>query len=111
MQKPGHLKQRIALLDHLRQRNWTARPFHLARQHASQPHHLPAMAVPTAAATAAPPGIHQALAAARHLLEMYRRQKKKPGAGCSGSITGSSPLHPNSIGSLQPKNEERLAGQ
>src|SRR5207253_7563195 len=37
------------------------REFHLARQHASQPHHLPVMAVPTAA-TADPPGIHQALA-------------------------------------------------
>jgi len=49
------------------------REFHLARQHASQPHHLPVMAVPTAA-TADPPGIHQALAAARHLLEIYRRQ-------------------------------------
>jgi hypothetical protein len=51
------------------------REFHQARQKAAHPHLLPTFAVP-------PPHLHtadlsrirQALAGARHLLEMYRRQ-------------------------------------
>ena len=50
------------------------REFHLARQQVSQLHQVPSMAVPGLATTADPPGIRQALASARHLLEMYRRQ-------------------------------------
>lgn len=48
------------------------REFYKARQNTIQPHRLPALSVSTA--TADLPGIHQALAATRHLLEMYRRQ-------------------------------------
>jgi len=50
------------------------REFHLARQHVSQVHQVPSMAVASLATTADPQGIRQALASARHLLEMYRRQ-------------------------------------
>ncbi len=48
------------------------REFYKARQNTVQPYRLPALSVSTA--TADLPGIHQALAATRHLLEMYRRQ-------------------------------------
>jgi site-specific recombinase XerD len=50
------------------------REFHAARHHAAQPHRLPALTVPNTAHSAGLPGIRQALAATRHLLEMYRRQ-------------------------------------
>jgi len=48
------------------------REFYKARQNTLQPYRLPKLSVP--AATADLPGIRQALAASRHLLEMYRRQ-------------------------------------
>ena len=48
------------------------REFYKARQNTIQPYRLPLLSVSTA--TADLPGIHQALAATRHLLEMYRRQ-------------------------------------
>jgi len=48
------------------------REFYKARQNTLQPYRLPKLSVP--AATADLPGIRQALAATRHLLEMYRRQ-------------------------------------
>jgi hypothetical protein len=47
------------------------REFHQARQNA--PHSVPALSVPEPTPTAGLPSIHQALAATRHLLEMYRR--------------------------------------
>jgi site-specific recombinase XerD len=49
------------------------REFHNARRHATQPHRVPVLATirPTEADL---PGIHQALAATRHLLEMFRRK-------------------------------------
>jgi site-specific recombinase XerD len=47
--------------------------FHTARQHAAQPHQVPVLLVPTCATSADPPAIHQAIAATRHILEMYRR--------------------------------------
>jgi len=50
------------------------REFHQARQKAAHPHLLPTFAVPPHLHTADLPGIRQALAGARHLLEMYRRQ-------------------------------------
>jgi len=50
------------------------REFLLARQNAAHPHQLPALSVPRSPSSANPPTIRQALAAARHLLEMYRRQ-------------------------------------
>jgi hypothetical protein len=51
------------------------REFHLARQHAMQPHHIPELPVsPPLSASSDLSGIRRALAATRHLLEMYRRQ-------------------------------------
>jgi site-specific recombinase XerD len=50
------------------------REFHTARLNVAQSHRLPALSVPNFSATADLPGIRQALNAARHLLEMYRRQ-------------------------------------
>ena len=49
------------------------REFHAARQRAAQPHQVPVLAFPTCAPTSGLPGIHQALAATRHLPEMHRR--------------------------------------
>lgn len=49
------------------------REFHQARQNAAQRHHLPALPTPNNTFGADLPGIRQALAATRHLLEMYRR--------------------------------------
>ena len=49
------------------------REFHAARQRADLPHRMPVLAVPACGATADVSGIRQALDAARHLLEMYRR--------------------------------------
>ena len=48
------------------------REFHLARQNAPL-HRLPALPIPSATLNADPAAIHQAIAATRHLLEMYRR--------------------------------------
>jgi site-specific recombinase XerD len=48
------------------------REFYKARQNTAQSYPLPSLSV--SAATADLPGIRQALAATRHLLEMYRRQ-------------------------------------
>jgi site-specific recombinase XerD len=50
------------------------REFHAARQNAAQPHRLPVLAIPNLSSTADLPGIYTALAATRHLLEMFRRQ-------------------------------------
>lgn len=49
------------------------REFHSARRRAAQPHPVPVLSVPNSAASADLPGIRQALAATRHLLEIYRR--------------------------------------
>jgi site-specific recombinase XerD len=49
------------------------REFHTARQHAVQPHPVPVLLVPNCPTSADPPGICQAIAATRHLLEIYRR--------------------------------------
>jgi len=48
------------------------REFHSARRRAAQPHPVPVLSVPNSAASADLPGIRQALAATRHLLEIYR---------------------------------------
>jgi hypothetical protein len=50
------------------------REFHQARQNAAHPHHLPTLALPKDIPSADLSGIREALAATRHLLEMYRRQ-------------------------------------
>ena len=49
------------------------REFHTALQHAALPHRVPVLSVPHTTTTTDLPGIRQALAATRHLLEMYRR--------------------------------------
>jgi site-specific recombinase XerD len=49
------------------------REFHSARRRAAQPHPVPVLSVPNSAASADLPGIRQALATTRHLLEIYRR--------------------------------------
>lgn len=46
------------------------REFHAARHNAAQPHRLPTLSFPSADLV----GIRQALTAARHLMEMFRRQ-------------------------------------
>ena len=50
------------------------REFHTARERAAQPHRAPVLSVPNSPAGADLPTIRQALAATRHLLEMYRRR-------------------------------------
>src|SRR5207244_1315158 len=52
------------------------REFHQARQNAAQRHRVPILSLPQDIQSADPPGIRRALAATRHLLEMYRRQLK-----------------------------------
>ncbi|HEX8880352.1 MAG TPA: tyrosine-type recombinase/integrase [Candidatus Acidoferrum sp.] len=51
------------------------REFRQARQNAVHPHRLPILSLPKDVESADLPGIRQALAATRHLLEMYRRQR------------------------------------
>ena len=48
------------------------REFHLGRQNAPL-HRLPTLPVPSATLNSDPAAIHQAIAASRHVLEMYRR--------------------------------------
>jgi site-specific recombinase XerD len=50
------------------------REFHLARHHAVHQHHIPQLPRVSTATTSDLPGIRAAVTAARHLLEMYRRQ-------------------------------------
>jgi hypothetical protein len=50
------------------------REYHAARRNAAEQHRVPVLSVPDCSNTADPPGICQAVAATRHLLEMYRRQ-------------------------------------
>jgi hypothetical protein len=87
------------------------REFHRARHNA--PHCLPPLSLPEHARAAGLPAIQQALAAARHLLEMHRRclTDERPGASSNFSIGASVRSRINSPTSLQPENEERLAGQ
>jgi site-specific recombinase XerD len=51
----------------------THREFYAARQRAVQPHSVPVIAMPNCAPSPNPSTIRQAIAATRHLLEMYRR--------------------------------------
>jgi site-specific recombinase XerD len=50
------------------------REFHAARHTAAQPHRVPTLSIPNLCTSADLPSIRQALAAVRHLLEIYRRQ-------------------------------------
>ena len=57
--------------------NTLQREFHLARKNAVHVHQVPELSVSSfLSASSDLPGILHALAAARHLLEMYRRQLK-----------------------------------
>jgi site-specific recombinase XerD len=49
------------------------REFYQARRNATQPHRPPTLPIPKDTISVDLPGIHQALAATRHLMEMYRR--------------------------------------
>ena len=49
------------------------REFHTARQNAAERHSTPQLSLPLSSSASGLPGVHQALAATRHLLEMYRR--------------------------------------
>ena len=49
------------------------REFHAARQHAAEPHRVPIIALSNCATGSGIAGIHHAIEATRHLLEMYRR--------------------------------------
>jgi len=49
------------------------REYHAARRNAAEPHRVPVLSVPDCSNAAGPLGICQAVAATRHLLEMYRR--------------------------------------
>jgi hypothetical protein len=70
----GHKDIRMTLLYVQVTQQDLQREFHEARQSAAHPHRLPTLPVPQFIHTADLPGIFQALAATRHLLEMYRRQ-------------------------------------
>ena len=74
MQLLGHKDVRMTLRYVQVTQQDLQREFHAARQHVPQSHRLPIPSVPNCSATADLPGIRQALAATRHLLEMYRRQ-------------------------------------
>jgi hypothetical protein len=54
------------------------REFHAARQRAPYPYPAPILSVSNCPTSADPPGIRQAIAATRHLLEMYRRPLNDP---------------------------------
>jgi integrase/recombinase XerD len=53
------------------------REYHNARRNAAEPHRVPVLSVPDSSDGAGAPGICQAVAAARHLLEMYRRNLRE----------------------------------
>lgn len=75
MQLLGHQDIRMTMLYLLVTQQDLQREFHQARQNAVHSHRPPTLSPPKSIASADIPGIRQALAAARHLLEMYRRQR------------------------------------
>jgi site-specific recombinase XerD len=74
MQLLGHHDIRMTMRYVLVTQQDLQHEFHEARQNAAQPHRCPILSVPNVSASADLPGIRQAVTAARHLLEMYRRQ-------------------------------------
>lgn len=75
MQLLGHKDIRMTLRYCAVTQQDLQREFHQARQNAAHPHRLPTRPLPQDSLCADLPGIRQALAATRHLLEMYRRQQ------------------------------------
>ena len=73
MQLLGHKDIRMTLRYVQVTQHDLQREFHAARLNAPQSHRLSIPSVPNCSATADLPGVRQAIAAARHLLEMYRR--------------------------------------
>jgi site-specific recombinase XerD len=74
MQLLGHKDIRMTLRYVQVTQHDLQREFHTARQNALHPHRPPVLSLPNASSSATLPGIRQAVAATRHLLEMYRRQ-------------------------------------
>ncbi len=74
MQLLGHKDIRMTLCYLQVTQQDLQREFHQARQNAAHLHRLPTASLPPGIHSADLPGIRQALAATRHLLEMYRRQ-------------------------------------
>jgi site-specific recombinase XerD len=74
MQRLGHNDIRMTLRYVQVTQADLQREFQLAHQHVSQLHRLPSIVAPTQADRADIPGVCQAVAAARHLLDMFRRQ-------------------------------------
>ena len=74
MQLLGHKDIRMTLRYVQVTQHDLQREFHAARLNAPQSHRLSIPSVSNCSATADLPGVRQAIAAARHLLEMYRRQ-------------------------------------
>lgn len=75
MQLLGHKDIRMTLRYTQVSQQDLQREYHTARQKTTQPHPVPMLPIPNRTTTRADlPGIRQALAATRHLLEMYRRQ-------------------------------------
>ena len=70
----GHKDIRMTLRYTLVTQQDVRREFHQARQNAAHQHRVPTLAIPKDIPSAGLPGILQALEAARHLLEMHRRQ-------------------------------------
>jgi hypothetical protein len=74
MQLLGHKDIRMTLRYVLITQQDLQREYHQARNNAAQPHQIPVLSLPKSIHSTDLPGIHQALEATRHLLEMYRRQ-------------------------------------
>jgi site-specific recombinase XerD len=74
MQLLGHKDVRMTLRYVQVTQEDLQREFHQARQNATHPHRVPALAAPKDIPSAGLPTICQALETTRHLLEMYRRQ-------------------------------------
>jgi hypothetical protein len=112
MQLLGHKDIRVALRYVQVIQPDLQREYHLARQNAPL-HRLPTLPIPAATLNSDLAAIHQAIAATRHVLEMYRRsfpdEKIRRKLQRLTAASWRSPI--TWITSLRPKNEERLAGQ
>ena len=75
MQLLGHKDIRMTLRYCAVSQQDLQREFHQARQNTAHPHRLPMLPLPQNNLRADLPGVRQALAATRHLLEMFRRQQ------------------------------------
>jgi len=73
------------------------REYHAARRNAVEPHRVPVLAAPNSSDLAGPAGICQAVAATRHLLEMYRRQLSDANSvvACNASTPALPPTPPS----------------